>query len=398
MSGLLATGLEPGWPDVVDILVITLLVHRLALAFRGTAALQVGVGLASLWLLYGVAQAAGLVLTARVLEWLGPAAAVLVVVAFRDEIRDALWQTSPLRLILGRPPQPDPAPRLAAVIEAAFRMAAARTGALLVFPSRDRLGHHLAGGIPLGGLVSAPVLESLFAKEGPIHDGAVVIRGPRIERVGAILPLTRQSGLPLHYGTRHRAALGLTEVSDAVVVVVSEERGEVSLAHRGILEVVEDPAALEQSVRRRLRRGEPQTEGGGWRREVARQLASFLVILVVVTACWGLYLGRQRSLIRVTAQVDFRNLPAGLELRGASAEAVEVQVAGKRPLVEALRPEQVVVAVDLKGATAGAGRWVRLGPEQVQLPPGLEAKAVSPAVLVLDLEAAARKGTRGRPP
>jgi diadenylate cyclase len=382
------------WVDAIDVLIVSVLAQRLFLAFRGTATLQVSVALLGLWLLHGAAQAAGLVLTGRLLEWLGPLAVVLVAVLFRDEIRDVLLQTSPLRLILGHPPREAPARRLPAAIEAAFRMAGTRTGALLVFQNRDRLNDRLRGGVVLGGVVSAQILESLFCKEGPVHDGAVLIRGHRIERVGAILPLSERSGLPLHFGTRHRAALGLSEVSDAVVVVVSEERGEVSLVHGGRIEVVGDPSRLEQMLRELLRWDEPRPDGRGWRREAARQLSSFLAILLIVSAYWGLVLGPQRSLTKVTAHVDFRNIPKALELRGTSAESVEVQVAGKRPLVGALRPEEVVVFVDLKGVPAGAGRRVRLGPENVELPAGLEVKSLSPSTLYLDLEAAARKVVR----
>ena len=256
------------WPEVMDLLVISLLAHRLGLLFRGTTTLRVMVGLLFLWFLHAVALAAGLVLTGRFLEALGTVAVLVIVVVCRNEIRDVLVQTSPIRLILGRPPERAKGKRLHAAIEAAYHLASTRTGALLVFQNRDTLDEHLREGIALGGQVSTPILESIFVKEGPVHDGAVLLRGDRIERVGVILPLTRQRGLTLEYGTRHRAAIGLSEVSDAAVVVVSEERGEVALVHRGKVDLVQGPEQLDEALHRVLhwtrRRSDPGTGSGRW--------------------------------------------------------------------------------------------------------------------------------------
>lgn len=373
-------------PDLLDILVISFLAHRIWVLFRGTAALQVMVGLIFLWVIHGVAEAAGLVLTSRFLESLGTVGLVAIVVLFRNEIREVLVQNVPARLLLGQPSGSGRSKRLPAVVEAAFEMAATRTGALLVFQDRDRLATHVHNGIALEGLISVQVLRSIFSKESPVHDGAVVIRGNRIERVGAILPLTRQAELPLEFGTRHRAALGISEVSDAVVVVVSEERGEVSVVRRGIVERIDEPSALEATLRRHLRREPNRARFAGLARELIRQAAVFLLILGAVAVYWGVYLGRQVSLISVTTPIDFRNIPSALEMRAPSIDHVEVQIRGKRPLVEGLKPEQVTVFVDLKGARAGPRQSSRLGAGNVELPVGLEVVQVTPPSVAVDLE------------
>lgn len=96
---------------------------------------------------------------------------------------------------------------------------------------QDPVGELLSGGVPLGGQVSAEILEAIFRKVSPVHDGATVIEGDRITRVGALLPLSQNDGLPRNWGTRHRAGFGLVERTDAVIVVASEERGELTLMH-----------------------------------------------------------------------------------------------------------------------------------------------------------------------
>jgi diadenylate cyclase len=234
--------------------------------------------------------------------------------------------------------------------------------------------------------LSTQILESIFVKEGPVHDGAVLIRGNRIERVGVFLPLTRQTGLPLEYGTRHRAAIGLSQVSDAVVVVVSEERGEVSLVHRGKVDLVPGPEDLEQALHRVLHWRRHRERPQGWRREVVWQAGGFLLTVALVSAYWGIYLGRQLSLTTVTIPIHFRNLPDHLELQATSGAQAEVQLRGKRPLIDALKPEQVGAFADLKDAVAGPHQPVRLSAENIEVPPGLVVLRVSPSVLWLDLE------------
>ncbi|MGE5310542.1 MAG: diadenylate cyclase, partial [Nitrospirota bacterium] len=329
----------PKWQDVLDVLVISILIHRLFLLFRGTSVLQIMVGLLFLWVLHGIAQAAGLVLTSWFLEGFGAIAVLVLVVVFRNEIREVLIQTNPVRLFLGRPYEPQVI-NPAAIVQTAFQLARTRTGALLVFQNRDRVTEFLREGIPLGGRYTPQIIESIFAKDSPVHDGAAIIRGNRIERVGTFLPLTQREGLPQIFGSRHRAAIGLTELSDAVVISVSEERGEVSLVYRGKVEMIRDPRRLERGLRRLLLGVAPERKPASLAREWLTQAAGLVLTFVLVSAFWVLS-GKQQSLINLTIPLDFRNIPEYLELKRASAERVEVQITGKGRLVGALKPEQV---------------------------------------------------------
>jgi len=216
------------WQDVVDVLVISFILHRLMLLLRGTAALRIVLGLLFLWILQGIANAAGLVLTSWFFQGVGAVAVLVVVVVFRNEIREVLRQTNPIRFFLGRH-QEVTRLNVSLIVQAAFQLANSRTGALIVLEKRDRLEPYLREGFELDARFNPQMLETIFAKQSPMHDGAVIINANRIARVGTFLPLTEKEGLPQHHGTRHRAAIGLSEVSDAAVLVVSEERGEVSL-------------------------------------------------------------------------------------------------------------------------------------------------------------------------
>ncbi len=373
------------WQDVADILLMSFLAHRFFLLFWGTTTLRIVTALVLLRGVQAVAEATGMVLTSWLFEALGAAAVLVIVVVFRNEIREVLIQADPVRLVLGRPHRVRPL-ALSEMAAAAFRLASTRTGALIVFQNRDRLKEDVREGVHLGGRFSPEVLESLFAKSSPVHDGAVVVRGDRIERVGGFLPLSLSPDLPAEFGTRHRAAVGLTERTDAVVVVVSEERGEVSVAHRGQVVRAVDPSRLNELLRRLLGGGEGASRRRGWTRELWRQSAGFALTLVLVSGLWAVFTNREPSLVRIPAHIDFRNLPEGLELRQSSGAEVEVHIRGKRPLVESLRADQVHAFLDLKDAAPGDDQPFLLGADNIELPPGLEVVKVVPSRIALDLE------------
>lgn len=376
------------WPDAVDIVLIGFLIHRLLMLFRGTATLHVTLALVLLWMLHGVTSEYNLVLTSRFLEWAGTVSVLVIVVAFRAEIREVLIQTNPMRLVLGRPVSRLKEERLNLLAEAVFHLAEQNIGALVVFQNRDRLTEHVRDGIDLGGQISVPILEAIFSKESPVHDGAVLVRGQRLERVGTILPLTRRADLPSQYGTRHRAAIGLSDVSDAVVLVASEERGEVSVVYKGQVTLVDHRSTLEEILRQHFGYAREEHRNRLLRRELFRQAAGFLLTTAAVAAYWTVFYGRELSLTTVASAIDFQNVPSGLEMTWASHKHLDIQIRGQRPLIEDLKvhPEQVSVSVSLKGIAAGVGQTVAVEPDDVQLPVGLEVFRISPNSLSIDME------------
>jgi uncharacterized protein (TIGR00159 family) len=379
----------PRLREIVDILLISFLIHRGVLLARGAAARRALAWLVALALTYWVALRADLALTAWALRSVGWVALVAFVILFRHEIREALVEAGPLSLLLGRGEPPDRSGP-AAVAAAAFRMAEARTGALVVVQGRDRLAAHARAGVEVGAVLTPELLVSLFTKGGPLHDGAVVLRGGRVERAGAVLPLSLRPGLPPEFGTRHRAALGLTERTDAVVVVVSEERGAVSLVARGAVTPVGTPGRLEDLLRRVGSRGGPGPRPPRRAAGFARQVAGLVAVALAVSLFWWASDRGEPARTTVAVPVDFRNLPAGLELREPAAERVRVQVAGSRFLVEGLRPDQVGLHVDLRGAGPGA-TTVALGAGDVDLPPGLRVTGIEPPRVTVRLERRVRK-------
>ncbi len=245
--------------DIADILIMTFLLYQLYSWFRRTRAFQVLLGLGVVTLIYFATRFLGLYMTSWVLQELGTVLIILIIVVFQAEIRQALYRFSRLRHFMDER-QDTRHSQFQEIAETLFGMAARRTGALLVFQRNETLDELLSNGVRLDSEISPQMLESLFYNGAPFHDGAALIRDGRIALASCHLPLSVSPDIPRHLGTRHRAALGLSERSDAVVVVLSEERGEISLIHSGDLRIMTSPAELIAALEELLKTGaEPQS-------------------------------------------------------------------------------------------------------------------------------------------
>ncbi len=220
------------WQDVLDIGIIAFIVYRLIAMMRGTRAMQMIIGLVIILLFYVGSQMLGLFTLNWILENFLGSIILVVIVVFQSDIRRALTQvgTTPL---FGNPDRFERGQAVEEITKAAVSMAGKRTGALVVFEREVGLNDYIDVGTPLDARVTGELVESVFSPRSPIHDGALVIRKGRIAAAKCILPLSEDSRVGRDMGTRHRAAVGLTEGTDAVVVVVSEESGKISLVSAG---------------------------------------------------------------------------------------------------------------------------------------------------------------------
>lgn len=220
--------------DVLDVLIVAFLFYRLYLVIRGTRATEMFAGLAILFAFSVVAQSLGLLLLNQIIVSLQTVWLIAVVILFQPELRGALSYLGKTRYFrfFVKPQQPAVIDEL---VNAVNRLNRAGLGAILVLERQTGLKNHIDTGKEINADVSAELLETIFTPPTPLHDGAVIIRGDRIRAAGCILPLSRNENLAYTLGTRHRAALGITEESDAFVIVVSEESRQISVAEEGRL-------------------------------------------------------------------------------------------------------------------------------------------------------------------
>lgn len=249
------------WIDVVDVLIVAFVIYRLMLLVKGTRAERMLWGLAVIVLVYFVSQRMELFTLHWILSNFLSAIVIIVIVVFQRDIRRVLVQVGKTSLF-GRG-EGSKEEIFEELTKAAFQMSGKKIGALIVLEKYVGLGDYLDIGIEVDAKMSSEMLLSIFNPSSPAHDGAAIIRKERISRAGCFLPLTRNQEISKSLGTRHRAALGLTEETDAVVIVVSEETGEVSLVVDGEIDRNMDAASLLKKLKDIFRGAHPQNEAEG---------------------------------------------------------------------------------------------------------------------------------------
>jgi diadenylate cyclase len=254
--------------DAIDILATSVLTYYLLLLIRGTRAVQIMFGLFVLIVILAVSNLLHLLVLATVMQYLLLGTAVGLPIVFQPELRRGLEQLGRGRLFVRdrRAEDEIAAEQIRILAHAGFVLARQRVGALMVIEQQTGLREYAESGTALDARLSLDLLLAIFNKTSPLHDGAVIVRDRVIEGAGCFLPLS-ENALPVerHVGTRHRAAVGLTEQTDAVVIVVSEETGMVSVARAGRLSVpIDDEERLRRVLAACIRpmRRRAQAEGG----------------------------------------------------------------------------------------------------------------------------------------
>lgn len=234
------------WQDVLDILVVAFVIYQLISIVRGTRSVQMLLGLVVLTMVYFMASVLDLVTLMWILKTFLSSIFIIIIIVFQQDIRRALTQ-------VGKSPFQKSADiidkDLEEIIRAVFYLSKRRIGALIILERDTGLRDYVESGFELDANLSKELLISIFMPVSPLHDGGVIINKGRVQTAGSILPLTQNPYISKKYGTRHRAAIGLSEETDAVIIVISEETQEISLVQHGALTAVSDEIALTNSLR-----------------------------------------------------------------------------------------------------------------------------------------------------
>jgi diadenylate cyclase len=231
----LFTALQMDWRDALEIILVAVVFHRLLRMVRGNRVLRVLAGVAAVVVTYSIAWLLELRMILYLLNFLLAYGALALLVVFQPELRSAFAQFghSPVSRFLRRL---DDGPLEDEIADAVERLARSGVGAIIAIEHDVPLGAYIESGSAMQAKLSADLLTTIFTPYSPLHDGAVIVRGENIIGAGCILPLSQAVVIDRSFGTRHRAALGLSEESDATVIVVSEETSSVSVARGGILQ------------------------------------------------------------------------------------------------------------------------------------------------------------------
>lgn len=384
------------WQNYFDIFIVATLIYSLYIWLKGTRAFQILVGLVGLGMLYFAARWSGLFLTSWLLQYLLGVILLLAIVIFQPEIRQLLERVSPLAF-LRQKGLTIPRSVLNEIAATCFHLAAHRIGALFIFPRAAPLIDLVQEGIRLDSLVSQSLLVTLFQKNSAMHDGAVIIENGRVTKAGCYLPLSTREGLPSQYGTRHRAALGISEHGDAVGIVVSEERGIVSFVQGGAIHPMTGEDQLRQRLEEELL---PQyrvkttfremliafvTSRLSYQEMIRQNMAAKFVALGLSLLLWFMLVGQEWSETFTSAKVEYQNIPIGLDIISEPVTDIHVRVRGPRGSIATLGPNQARVMVDLSHVTPGTN-VVQLSDQNLELPFGLEATSIEPAALPMQFD------------
>jgi uncharacterized protein (TIGR00159 family) len=248
--------------DVLDVLIVGILIYQVYKLLRGSIAFNIFIGVVTLYVFWMVVDALGMDMLKTILGQFVSVGVLILIIIFQPEVRRFL-------LFLGnttlrqrfhflerlfprnlRPLSAEKSEAFTALLTSIQRMSRQRTGALIVIADGANLDEIVRGGVVLEALVSQPLLESIFVKEGPLHDGAVIITGGKIHAASCVLPLTDRTHFPTWAGLRHRAAVGITERAKVGAIVVSEENGKISTASEGQLHAHISTEQLQQFLAR----------------------------------------------------------------------------------------------------------------------------------------------------
>lgn len=375
--------------DAVDIALMSLILYWVLRWFRETASRRVIVGVSVLLVVYFAARAFGMQLTSLVFHAWFAFFVIMVVVVFQEDLRRMFERVAEWGILRRRSSKQSDLPiDTDEFVKAIYSLAEAKTGALVVIKGNDPLRRHLSGGVTLNGRFSRSLLLSIFDSSSPGHDGAVVIRSSRVSNFGVHLPITKNQREVAGRGTRHSAALGLSERCDALVIVVSEERGVVSVAESGRLEEMSSRTALAKRLRTFYATKFPTETRGSWKRFVTEH-GLLKVFAVLVTIFAWFVLAYDAGVLRRTLviPIEYRNVPDALQLGSTAPSEARVTVSGPKSGFRFLDPASLTVSLDLSEMKMPGVEWLTISESDLNLPGNLEMEEVEPGSLRLDLRA-----------
>ena len=378
MRGLLDSLLEIRLADAFDILLVTSLVYAGIVWIRRTQAGLVAGGIVILAGLYIAARSIGLQLTAWILQGFFAIFLIIVVVIFQEELRQLFERLALFSLRRNKRPKA-PVDVSDILVEAASDLARDRIGALVVLQGEQPLRRHVRGGIEVGAKLSVPLLKSIFDPHSPGHDGAVIVENDRIALFAAHLPLSTDFQQLAGVGTRHSAALGLAELTDALCLVVSEERGRISVARNGTLRTLRDANELARVLAAEYATRRPERSF----KSIVRQLLfanwfERLAALAVVLGLWLLFIpGSRPAEMVLRMPIEVINLPVGATVERIEPTEIQATFAGPRRAFALLTSRDLAVTVDASRAKPGQ-RTFPIDEENLRHPPSLSVQNLQP--------------------
>ncbi|MEK9174967.1 MAG: diadenylate cyclase [Patescibacteria group bacterium] len=365
--------------DFLDVIIVTLLIYSVILLFKQTRSLLALIGIGMLVALYITAQMFNFYLTSLALQSFFAAFIVVLVVIFQDELRRffeiiAVWSTRQniIQPIASR------SAAMNELIQAVARLSHTKTGAIIVLSGQENIERHTDGGKILDGVISEELLLSIFDATSPGHDGAMIINKNRIVQFGAHLPLSNNFKEIGKRGTRHSAALGIAECSDAFTVVISEEQGTISVAHEGKLKQIKNIEELNILLSSFLKEKFPEVSYSIIENIFRKNSIEKLIALMVAIVLWFIISFPTGTIQRdFTIPISYHNLPENFVIEESNPKEILITLAGRgENAFGKIQIEKLEAAIE--------GNVLRAGANKIRIDENLIARPINLSVVKIN--------------
>jgi len=364
--------------DFFDIALISVLIYIVLIWFEATASRFVLLGIIILGVIYFITRLFNMYLSAVVLQAFFAILLIALVVIFQEELRRFFERLSVWGVFKPRGEAVSEHPEIETIAYALSELASKKTGALVVVRGRDPLDRHLEGGYELDGRLSEALLMSIFDPSSPGHDGAAIVEQGRLSRFGCHLPLSGSLKKNRNLGTRHSAALGLAERSDALSIAVSEERGTVSVAREENLVELSEASGLKEELERFYLEKFPKARRRTWRQWISEN--SWEKAFAVLLSCilWFVFMFQTGTLRRdFVVPIEYRNLASDWVIEEPNRKRATVTLLGRTRAFDLLDDSALKVTIDMSDIEEGS-QEVILSTDLVRRPSSLSVVAIAP--------------------
>lgn len=383
---------EVGLAGLLDIVVVTLVIYAFLVALKRTRRSGlIFTGVVIVGAIYVAAEKFKLVLTVALLQGFFAVILVALVVIFQEDLRYffervGLWWVERRLPRYKRATTGLPRREVETLARTLGDLARARIGALVVIRGKDAIARHLEGGEDVEGRLSEPLLKSIFDPHSIGHDGAVIIDGQLIDKLGCHLPLSKNLEKLPRSGTRHAAALGLSERTDALCLVVSEERGTISVARRGNIQAIPTPAHLVDILAAFYDEIAPRTGTTPFKEFFHKNYREKGVSLALAVTLWVVVVQRSQPVQRTfDVNVAFGLVPSALAVAKVEPDMVKVTFAGQRKAFGLGGVQNIKLVLDLSGVRKGQN-LVRISPRDLIFPDELDLIDIEPRLVTINAE------------
>ncbi|UCD58415.1 MAG: diadenylate cyclase CdaA [Candidatus Hydrogenedentota bacterium] len=369
--------------DFFDIAIISVLIYVVLMWFKATASRFVLLGIIVVGIVYIIARFFNMYLSAVVLQAFFAILIIALVIIFQEELRRFFERLGVWGAIRKRDAMVSGYPEIEILTRALTNLTLKKIGALVVIRGNDPLGRHLEGGFDLDGRLSETLLASIFDPHSPGHDGAAVVEEGRVTRFGCHLPLSINMDKIGHLGTRHSAALGLAERSDALCIAVSEEQGTISLAQEEQLEELSDPSQLQAALERFYLGKFPKAGQRTWRRWIRENSREKVLAVLLSCGLWFVFVFQTGTIRRdFVVPIEYRNLAFDWVIEEPKPKETTITLLGRGRAFDLLDVRTLKITLDMSEIKDGTQEMI-LSRDSVRRPSSLSVVALEPGKISL---------------